>query len=286
MRSLVWVTDIHLNMAPPAEQLASRWAAEGGRTGLVISGDIAEAPTLISDLDALVRGYGGPVYFVLGNHDLWRSSRREVRSSLRAAAKQRETTRPPQGRWFWLTDKVVHLGEGTWITGNDGWYDARAGNLATKMMLNDWVYIEEFREILSSPPAHQLARSGEPHPVIDAIQQFARRWADEAASAARRNLDLAISRGAKRVIFVTHIPPFEQTSLHEGKVDPNGLPYYCNVVMGGMLLEVASLHPGVDFHVLAGHTHERTHKLLLDNLLVQVGHSDYSHPAVAGLVPL
>src|SRR6187455_2634706 len=75
---LLWATDVHL------DHLRAREAAfEFGRAlareqpeavGLVVTGDIAEAPSIERTLKDLVAGFSHPVYFVLGNHDYYRGS--------------------------------------------------------------------------------------------------------------------------------------------------------------------------------------------------------------------
>ena len=78
---LAWVTDIHLDFLT-AEQTDRFFAeiVETGADGVVVTGDIALATTIVG----LLRQMGGavkrPVWFVLGNHDFYGGSIATVRA--------------------------------------------------------------------------------------------------------------------------------------------------------------------------------------------------------------
>ena len=68
-----WLTDIHLNFLSPAQRrqfYACLRAAE--LDGLLIGGDIGEAPSVVHYLTELEEAFPGMIYFVLGNHDFYK----------------------------------------------------------------------------------------------------------------------------------------------------------------------------------------------------------------------
>ena len=78
-----WVTDIHLNFLRPLALQAfyERVAAERPDVVLV-SGDIGEAGSCVGFVEGIAAATRAPVYFVLGNHDYYRSSIRAVRDGV------------------------------------------------------------------------------------------------------------------------------------------------------------------------------------------------------------
>ena len=165
---------------------------------------------------------------------------------------------------------MVDLGGGTFLTGADGWYDGRMGNLDSPFWIRDWDQIEEFQQFRRDKAQ---------------ILGLARKWADEEARCGARNIRAALDAGAKRVLFVTHIPPFPEVSLYEGRQEPKGQPYYVSVAMGNTLRSLAAARPDVDFEVFCGHTHERA-SMATGNLRVHAGDSVYSSPRVSALIPV
>jgi 3',5'-cyclic-AMP phosphodiesterase len=254
---LAWVTDAHLNMVASPRALAAGWGKTHGTRGLLLTGDIAEGQMFPGVLDELVEGYGGPVYFVLGNHDLWHTSRQKIHRAL--SVEQRK-----EKGWHWLRERVVDLGDGTFLTGADGWYDMRVGNPHSPFWIRDWDRVEELGAVRQSK---------------EKIVGVSRQWAREEARRGLTNINAAISGGARRILFATHIPPFPEISLYEGKESPDGLPYYTSIVMGEMLSQVASAHPKISFEVYSGHTHERA-RMIRGNLTAEAGESHYRSPQV------
>ena len=63
---VVWATDIHLNFLG-AEERALFFSSIRDRQpdAVFVTGDIAEAPSLVSLLDEMLRGIRVPLYFVL-----------------------------------------------------------------------------------------------------------------------------------------------------------------------------------------------------------------------------
>src|SRR6266540_239904 len=187
---LAWLTDIHLDFLDPAarEALAASVAAEKP-DGVVLTGDIAIAPTVLDRVGEMERAIGAPVWFVLGNHDYYKGSIAEVRS--RAA-------RTP--RWLHASG-VVTLDATTALVGVDGWGDARLGDFAnTRVMLNDFFLIDELSRLSRGELRTRLGEYG-----------------NESAARLRAQLDEAVT-WAQHVIVATHVPPFREACWHEGKL--------------------------------------------------------------------
>src|SRR4051812_44396530 len=123
MQRFLWLTDIHLNFLPPAQVDAFLDAlAAQAAAGVLLSGDIGEAPDVtryLMDFDQRLRR---PVYFVLGNHDFYRGSIAGVRHRI-------EQLCASHPRLHWLPRAgVVALTERTGLVGHDGWGDGRLGD--------------------------------------------------------------------------------------------------------------------------------------------------------------
>src|SRR5262245_54018805 len=93
---LAWATDVHLNFLSSHELADFARALDASSAdAILLTGDIAEAPSLERLLVALGRALKRPIYFVLGNHDFYHGSIAEVRS--KAAALSRSS---PWLRWL------------------------------------------------------------------------------------------------------------------------------------------------------------------------------------------
>ncbi len=73
---LAWITDIHLNFINlTARQKFYQEIIGSECDGVLLSGDIAEAPSIKDILQELSDFIEKPVYFVLGNHDYYRPNK-------------------------------------------------------------------------------------------------------------------------------------------------------------------------------------------------------------------
>src|SRR5574343_205138 len=119
---IAWASDIHLNRmhenAPRVFGESIR--KETGVNKLIISGDISTSHYLIRTLKELRDGFGGKIYFVLGNHDYWGSKIDYVRDDVRRLSKKTK-------RLVWLDEiDSVNL-NGIALLGSGGIYDIRLG---------------------------------------------------------------------------------------------------------------------------------------------------------------
>jgi len=232
--------------------------------GLIIAGDIAQAPTVERYLRALDRALGMPIYFVLGNHDFYRGGIAEVRTAVSAVVERSE-------HLHWLSNiDYVSLTPETAIVGHDGWADARAGDYDTSpVMLNDYKLIAELSGLSHAERRQVLERLG-----------------DESASHFRRVLPLAFEQH-RRVLAVTHVPPFPEASWYQGRISgPDWLPHFTSVAAGDAMVEAMAARPDRELIVLAGHTHSGGSVRIRPNLEVRVGSAAYGSPDLQEMLPI
>ena len=256
-KRLTWLTDLHLNFVK-LEHRRSLYATirQADPDALLLSGDIAEAPTLLEHLHELQRAVAKPVYFVLGNHDFYRSSMANVRAQM----KQIETR-----NLVWLTGSGVQpLTDFTALIGDDGWADGRLGmHVYSSIFLNDYQLINEFIGLGQHDRFRMLNALG-----------------DAAAERLKAKLRDACAQ-RKRVIMLTHVPPFREACWHQGGIsDDDWLPHFSCKAMGDAIVEVMDRHPENDLRVFCGHTHGAGVTQPRPNIVVKTGGAIYGAPAI------
>lgn len=265
---LAWLSDLHLDTLgnsttgdarPPVEKLMefakSLRAAEEDHDGLVFTGDVADGHETEDYFAILGGSFRKPFYFVLGNHDYYGGSLALGKARVRRHIAKYE-------HLHWLTEmEVVGLDDDTCILGHDGMYDGRMGlGRETKMFVADFQSygISDFFDAIS------IGRN----PLFDRIQTEAQKSTD----AIEERLMQAIRCDFKRILIVTHVPPFHEASYFRGRRSPDhSAPWYGNDCLGEMLLSVCRRYPEREFLVLCGHSHARRDWYALDNLFVRCG---------------
>jgi len=256
---IAWATDIHLEFLTPAG--LTRFVvslAESKADAFLLGGDINQALGIEKHLRILERALERPIYFVLGNHDYYHGQVAEVRERVGAMS-----AASPVLRWLPAVG-AVGLSDECGLVGHDGWADGRFGDYTnSKVMLNDYRMIEEF---IGLGPGDRLLR-------MQALAQGA-------ADFLRAELPRALSRW-KRVIVLTHVPPFAEAAWHMGKIsDQDWLPHFASRVTGEVLEETMAQHPDRELLVLCGHTHSPGEVAVLPNLTVVTGGARYGHPEI------
>jgi 3',5'-cyclic AMP phosphodiesterase CpdA len=256
---IAWATDIHLEfLTPPALTTFCISLASSSADAFLISGDISQARGPHTHLRILERTVERPVYFVLGNHDFYHGKIAEVRNQVREISGISSYLR-------WLpASGPVELAAGTGLLGHDGWADGRLGDYRrSPVLLNDYRLIDDFIG-------------------LDLLSRLAllNQLGDEAAEYLRGVLPEALARW-KRLIVLTHVPPFAEAAWHLGRhSDENWLPHFSCRAVGEVLLEAARLHPDREIRVLCGHTHSGGEVDILPNLRVTTGWARYGEPAI------
>jgi len=260
---LAWLTDIHLNFIDAdARKEFYQEIVNTHCDAVLISGDIAEAPNVVSLLSEMTDYVKRPVYFILGNHDYYRGQVNKVREEMIDLTNSHD-------KLFWLpvsgiqvlVDKVILLGQ-------DGWADGRIGDYQnSRVAINDsWMIADLFQ-------AKIIGKFS----LLEKMQEFA----DADAMQLKKNLQQAVSKAPKKIIVLTHVPPFKESCMHMGKISDDGwLPYFSSKVMGDVLTEFSQSYPKINFLILCGHTHSQAEYQPFNNMIVKVGAAEYGHPEV------
>lgn len=252
---ILWLSDVHLNFLSVARQSCALEQFYNALKGdaIIISGDIGESHNVCSIVRKMETYTGLPVYFVLGNHDFYGATTEEVK------AKVKKLNWIPKQSRFELTKDTA-------LIGVDGWGDCRNGDFeGSRLRMSDWVYILDVREAFEQ----------------DTLKQKLQELADKDARLLKRRAKAAIKAGYKRIILVTHVPPFEEACLYAGrKSTPGGLPFFSSQILGTELLPVAEANPNVEFIWLSGHTHSRCTYKPCENMTVKVAEAEYFKPQV------
>lgn len=266
---LAWLTDVHLNFLDTDER--KKFYQEIINTkcdGVLISGDIAEAPSIKNILKELATFIKKPIYYILGNHDFYRGQVDAVRKEMIALTESREYL-------FWLpASEPLQINDTTILVGQDGWADGRLGNYyESRVVLNDSRMIADlFQEKI-------LGRSQ----LLAKMQQLA----DHDAEQLRIQLIEAVKKQPQRIIVLTHIPPFKEVCLHEGKINNDDwLPYFSSKATGEVLKDIGMTYPDIHFLVLCGHTHDKAEYNPLPNLQVEAGHAEYNRPEIQKIISI
>ena len=256
---ILWLTDIHLNMTSSLVvdslcQQVNRLNADK----VMISGDIADGPSLESFLNLLAKQIESPIYFVLGNHDFYHSSIEQMRSTAVLLSELNP-------KLTYLTDnKLTPLTSTTCLIGHDGWTDGRCGDfLSSPVILNDYRLIKE----LTGLPPIQL---------LEKLNQLG----DEATLYCRNMLEKALE-SYQHVVLLTHVPPFKKASWHEGNFsDEEYGPHFACKALGEALTDVMKKHSDKRLTVYCGHTHGEGNMYVLPNFQVITGSAEYRMPKV------
>lgn len=254
-----WLTDIHLNFLDSSG--VQKFCADMAlleADAFVISGDIGEAPDVAEYLKLLDAHLRRPIAFVLGNHDFYRGSIAGVREAIANLCDA-----CPNLRWL-PHSGLIPLSETACIIGHDGWADGRHGDaLNSDVRLNDWRLIEELSGLELPARLHKLRSLG-----------------DEAAASIRSVLPEALVQ-FDHVYVLTHVPPFPEGCLYEGRVtSARWLPHVCCQALGNVLRAAMQEFPAKSMTVLCGHTHQRADAHVLPNLRIVTGAAEYRRPGV------
>jgi Icc protein len=255
MKRLAWLTDLHLDFVDSDAEVAAfcQHVAASGADAVLIGGDIATATTLERSLRLFEKCLQRPIYFVLGNHDFYGGTISEVRKQVVEICRRSE--------WLhWLPQTgIIELGDDACLVGHDSWADGRHGQgVRSTFVLNDYYCIRDFRDLSQEEWFARLHALG-----------------DEAAAFLRDILPRGFDR-CRRVILLTHVPPFREAAWHLGGLsDDNAAPHFTCKAVGDVLLEVMRSRPNCRLIVLCGHTHSPGTARITPNIEVHTGRAEY-----------
>ena len=235
---------------------------------MLITGDIAEAPSVSAILREMCNSVKKPIYFVLGNHDYYRSEVDVVKKAM-------EQLTQDEILLYWLPYSGHQiLDKDIILVGQDGWADGRLGDYH-----NSRAALNDSRMIVDLFQAKILGKNK----LLEKMQQLA----DSDALQLKSQLEQAIENQPKKIIILTHVPPFKESALFEGKISNDDcLPYFTSKIIGDVLAQVASENPGILFLVFCGHTHYKALYKPLDNLMVKTGKAEYYRPEIQEVITL
>lgn len=270
---LLHITDIHLDHASEITiKKFARKIREVQPSAVIITGDIAEAPSItthLGHLDLLLENKC-PIFFVLGNHDYYHSSIKEVREEMSKLFTYDETSKITQeSRLGWLGNSgVIPLTEKTALVGHDGWYDGQYANwFKSRVWLNDYLLIAELGDTVS--PLKELK--------FKKINELSL----ESAEYVKTQITEAF-KTHEQVIVATHVPPFRENAVYNKKIsDDDWMPHFSSKHMGDMLLEMASQNKDKYITVLCGHSHGYADFRAMPNLRCYTGQARYGQPCIS-----
>ncbi|MGA1871407.1 MAG: metallophosphoesterase family protein [bacterium] len=255
----IWLTDIHLEFLDDSG--FNRFMGElrdKNADAILISGDIAQAPTVAEYLSKMAQTLAIPIYFVLGNHDFYHGSIASVRAAVTNLSKR-------SSKLHWLNVcGAVYLNSTTCLIGHDGWGDARLGNYHNSgVILNDFHLVSELAGLSRGELLQQLRHLG-----------------DEAGEHFRTVLPHTL-KSAEYVVVLTHVPPFREAAWYDGHYcAPDWLPFFSCKAVGDILCEIMKKHPHKRMTVLCGHTHGGDSSQIMSNLVALTGKARYGHPVI------
>lgn len=262
-KRLDWITDPHMDHFRDQEMLLSFVKKLHARNsdGLFITGDIAGSKTIYDFLGLISGAYQRPVYFVLGNHDFHGGWMEDTHKTVRAVC-----AAVPEGVLNWLTEcEPIMLDRKTAVIGHDGFYDGQKGQAGLTFNMPDFY---------APGGIHDLCHAfgmGTRH-LFDILRELG---AHSVAHIHDRVIK-AYKTGARRILILTHVPPFPEASYYKGRPsEPAAMPFFVNQALGEALLELAEEFPKAKFEVYAGHTHGKREYHACPNLVVRVGNARY-----------
>lgn len=272
MPRVAWITDPHLNaLDKTGLAVWHHHLRQFEADAWLISGDIAESHDFADFLKLIAEQVEGPIYYVLGNHDYYRSSIREVRRRAGLVGRRHD-------RLIYLSQQqVIPLSPEVGLIGHDGWGDARLGDPENSpVILNDFLLIEELALAANFDPAAVPPAEMD----VGGLCRVLERLGDEAAAHIAQVLPAALEVHRK-VVLLTHVPPFREATLYQNRISNNDwLPYFCCHALGEVLLDLLPRFPDQEVLVLCGHTHHAADIQPLPNLRVLVGEAEYFQPRV------
>ena len=238
---------------------------ESDPDAVLITGDIADARTVVGWLERMDDAWDRPIYFVLGNHDFYGGSIAGVRASVTALSRKRPNLRYlTAGDVFELTP---HVG----LVGDDGWADARLGNYEHSLvMMNDYRLIAELAPVVEGSALAEVKAIRRPGGGACSQNSCRRRWS-----------------GFRSVLLATHVPPLRDACWHEGQLSDNEwLPHFTCKAVGDVILETMRRWPQRQLTVYCGHTHSSGICQPLPNVTIHTGAAKYGFPRVQEVIDI
>lgn len=251
----LWISDSHFDLLSAKDYF--KFVSNLHGDSLILTGDISTGRTLIDHLTILATNYTKPIYFILGNHDLWRKFRHVIQDDIKKLQEE-------FSHLHYLTNEdITSLTSEVALVGDDGWYDSGYQKPYVPFVFYwDWYYILDFRALFSISERYQLMTQ----------------WATAAAKRIKSKLISAFAKH-KLVYLATHMPVWPE------KVDNLSSffwkPYNSSKIIAQAIEEVMEQYPDKNLIVLAGHTHDYRREKITNNIELRVAEVRCGAPSIS-----
>ena len=271
---LAWLSDIHLDMVSKETIIQLGTAInECDCESAIITGDIANGRSVIQVLSLLDETVRKPIYFVLGNHDSYYGSFQKIHYNMRKFSRKSKFCK-------WMTSSnIIQLTDDTCIVGHDGFYDGRNGkffgpSLDIEMNSDEGMFLMNDFFLIKEIAAHTSRK--------EKLKYF-NKLGDKSAKYFSKTIKEA-AKSYKKIIAITHVPPFEEVSKHRGESNSvYALPFYSCKAVGDVLLKLKNDLPNNQIVMFAGHTHCPA-EMHSENLHVYVAGAKYTEPEIFNII--
>ena len=269
--NIAWATDIHLDFLNKLPKRKINFFRELQRTkadAVLLTGDIGSAMTVERHLQDMAEFLKIPIYFVLGNHDFYHGSVKQVRKDIRAMCMDNPYL-------IYLPDEgPIAISDTCCLVGADGWGDGGNGDRDNFVYLNDYDLIAEYFAV------HRGAGFGRRELILKEMKKQGK----HEAAVAYDQLELAFENFTD-IIFATHVPPFVEAAWHEGEhSEPVWQCGFTCKAVGDLLHYQMATHPEHKMLVVCGHTHGEGMSEVLPNLITMTGSAQYGRPRVESVL--
>lgn len=267
-----WAGDLHFDQANDAAIADfARKVTDQDSKVVLLGGDISNSTAIVRHLKYLSKAWNDKqIYFVLGNHDYYGGSIKEIREVVREY-----TNKISNLHWLDYCGPVK-LSDQTALVGNGLWCDWRAGKAEqSTVWLNDYLLIEEL--IFQGAPYNKLAHKW----TRDAVRKYAGLFTTQLL----KDFKKVLKQGFKNIIILTHVPPFHEGSFFDGKVqDGDFAAHFVCYIAGAEIRNEIKNKTDVDVLILSSHTHGYGKADILPNLHTIGSKARYGSPELQELI--
>lgn len=276
MINYAWLTDIHLDHMRSDQDIIALFERVKSTNcdGVILSGDISTAHSIVLHLGLVEKVLQRPIYFVLGNHDYYGGSIEEVRKQMKDLGKLSPYLKYLSNSTYYM------LNSSTAIVGHDTWYDVINGEgPRSRFKLNDFRLIKEYCVRGSANP---LLNSDI---LMKDIVEVSRNLSHEGVLHIQKGIKEAF-RYARTVIVVSHVPPYAESHMYKGRVGSDeAQPWFTCKLLGDMLRDAVKAFPDRKIISLSGHSHGG-YRGVLHGVDVRVGGAEYGIPQIEEIISI